>query len=506
MKKDFRQSMTWLHTWSGLVFCWVIYFIFVTGTLGYFDNEIDQWMKPEIEHTVPESLENDIDLGADFLSKNHADASQWYISPTNGRDNKQIKVFWRYPKEAEKEGGNLMINNNTGEPIQSRETKGGQVLYKMHYLLHYFPRDVGYKIVAILTMLLLVGLVTGVVAHRKIFKDFFSFRPEKGKAAILDLHNLSSIASLPFQLMITYSGLIFIASTWMPLIAAGAYQFDSNALGESFQRSGFGNEIHATGESAKLVDISSLTPIVTQKWGANSIHFIEIKYPFDESAYIVFNRITHDATSFREKIIFNGVSGLQIPYENKRSTAERVKNTFINLHEGAFAGTSLRWLYFFSGILGCIMIASGAIQYAEKRRRKNKDQTLAQRFVDIINSGTIIGFPLSIAAYFIANRLLPLSMDDRAAWEVHCMFATWAATFIYATYRPIKHSWEELSWGAALAFLLVPIINALTTQHNLFNTWKNSDWDRFYFDICCLIAGMIAAYSAKKMREKKPYN
>ena len=46
MKDRFRQSMAWLHTWLGLLFGWVLYFIFVTGTAGYLDTEIDRWMRP----------------------------------------------------------------------------------------------------------------------------------------------------------------------------------------------------------------------------------------------------------------------------------------------------------------------------------------------------------------------------------------------------------------------------------------------------------------------------
>ncbi|MEM7277955.1 MAG: PepSY-associated TM helix domain-containing protein, partial [Pseudomonadota bacterium] len=40
---SFRQSMTWLHTWFGIVVCWLLYFMFITGTTGYFDEEIDAW-------------------------------------------------------------------------------------------------------------------------------------------------------------------------------------------------------------------------------------------------------------------------------------------------------------------------------------------------------------------------------------------------------------------------------------------------------------------------------
>lgn len=48
MKEGFRQSMAWLHTWSGLVVGWILFAVFVTGTLSYFRPEISQWMRPEL--------------------------------------------------------------------------------------------------------------------------------------------------------------------------------------------------------------------------------------------------------------------------------------------------------------------------------------------------------------------------------------------------------------------------------------------------------------------------
>ena len=36
-----RQSMSWLHTWSGLLLGWLLYAVFFTGTLSYFRDEIN---------------------------------------------------------------------------------------------------------------------------------------------------------------------------------------------------------------------------------------------------------------------------------------------------------------------------------------------------------------------------------------------------------------------------------------------------------------------------------
>ncbi len=47
MNGSFRQSMAWLHTWTGLVFGWVLFAMFMTGTATYFRPEITRWMEPE---------------------------------------------------------------------------------------------------------------------------------------------------------------------------------------------------------------------------------------------------------------------------------------------------------------------------------------------------------------------------------------------------------------------------------------------------------------------------
>ena len=40
-----RQSMSSLHTWAGLLLGWVLYAMFLTGTVSYFKDELSQWMR-----------------------------------------------------------------------------------------------------------------------------------------------------------------------------------------------------------------------------------------------------------------------------------------------------------------------------------------------------------------------------------------------------------------------------------------------------------------------------
>src|SRR5690606_20527900 len=41
--QGFRQANSWLHTWSGLLLGWLLFAIFLTGTLSYFRQEITYW-------------------------------------------------------------------------------------------------------------------------------------------------------------------------------------------------------------------------------------------------------------------------------------------------------------------------------------------------------------------------------------------------------------------------------------------------------------------------------
>lgn len=217
MKNGFRQSMAWLHTWTGLVVGWILFFVFVTGNLGRFDTEIDQWMKPEvIPQAVP--LAQEINAAQQRLTQQAAVAERWTIYPTSNRDTPYLRITWDtqvQPGQALKRGEEF-IDPATAAPLDTRATGGGQLLYKMHYALAYMPRSVSNWVIGICSMFMLVAIVSGVITHKKIFTDFFTFRPNKGQRSWLDIHAVLAVLTLPFFFMITYTGLLFFCPPWYP--------------------------------------------------------------------------------------------------------------------------------------------------------------------------------------------------------------------------------------------------------------------------------------------------
>ncbi|ATO18444.1 hypothetical protein BS636_01535 [Acinetobacter sp. LoGeW2-3] len=214
-----RQSMSWLHTWASLILGWLLYAIFLTGTLSFFQNEISTWMKPEFHQSVPQKSQiEQTRVALDYLQQHHADAGSWSIQLPNARQNVttiSIRGVDEDPR-ARRGGTRITLDSTTGEVLEARETRGGSFLYRFHFELYGLPRTWARWIVGIATVLMLVAIISGVITHKKIFKDFFTFRPGKGQRSWLDAHNATAVFALPFHIMITFSGLLLLLFTIMP--------------------------------------------------------------------------------------------------------------------------------------------------------------------------------------------------------------------------------------------------------------------------------------------------
>src|SRR3546814_16583370 len=87
MKETFRLSMAWLHAWSGLLTCWVLFLVFASGTASYFRDEITLWMEPELHAAaaMPVSSAQAAQSAVAFLQKEAAGASRWFITLPDAR-------------------------------------------------------------------------------------------------------------------------------------------------------------------------------------------------------------------------------------------------------------------------------------------------------------------------------------------------------------------------------------------------------------------------------------
>ena len=530
MKESFRQCMAWLHTWVGLVVGWILFFVFVTGTAGYVDDEITRWMEPERPlpmQVLPEQSSQMLDQALTQLQAHApAESKAWTITlphqALNPRATQGLSIAWEempQPGQRGRRGGEQLdpVTGQIQPEVEPRATAGGTGLYRMHYALHYLPYPVAIWLVGICTMLMLLAVITGVVTHKKIFTDFFTFRPGKGQRSWLDAHNIVSVMSLPFFLMITYTGLIFFMSIYMPTgreVMYGATEEGRQAYFQDIRQ----QKRDFLPVSMPQAPLGEMMHSAEQAWGKNNIASVQITHPADSQAYVELRRtgVTGVYWTRAETLRFNATDGSLMEPENNSNVTGDTHRVLLALHEGVFAEWWLRWLYFISGLLGCAVIGTGLVLWTVKRRTQHQKRmakttllSASERFdagglrlVEVLNAGTLAGLPLGLAAYFWANRLLPVNMVDRAAWEFHALFLVWGWSFLYASWRPLKRAWLELLYLTATAYALTPVLNLLTTDRHLGVTVIHGDWGLAGFDLTMFGLAAIFVYIAVKMKRK----
>ncbi|KAG0751260.1 hypothetical protein G6F24_014486 [Rhizopus arrhizus] len=80
MKNGFRQSMAWLHTWTGLLVGWLLLLIFMAGTASYYREEISRWMRPELPANKV-SIDVAAQRAVDYLQANASQAENCWPIP-----------------------------------------------------------------------------------------------------------------------------------------------------------------------------------------------------------------------------------------------------------------------------------------------------------------------------------------------------------------------------------------------------------------------------------------
>jgi len=490
MKEGFRQSMAWLHTWSGLLVGWVLFLVFAAGTAAYFRDEITLWMKPEL-HALPHApvaQAQAAERAVQFLQQRGADSPRWFISMPTGRE-PLVGVLWtkpappagaapagERPRRARFE--NASLDPATGDTAHApRATRGGDFFYRLHFDLHYMPAIWARWIVGFSAMFMLVAIVSGIVTHKRIFKDFFTFRGKKGQRSWLDAHNVTAVLALPYHLMITYTGLITLMFLYMPWGPQAAYKDrggEQAFFAEVFPGGGR-DRFQAAGEKAPLAPIAPMLAQASAHWGGAAAGRITVHHPNDANAVVAITRAEGPRLSYDQPSMqFNGATGALIAtYGDVPQAAAETRGVLYGLHVGRFANPLLRALFFLSGLAGCVMVATGLLLWAVKERqkyakvlRKGGRIGFGLRLVDGLNLGAVAGLPAAMAAFFWANRLLPVGLAERAAAEIRWFFIVWGALAVLALLRPTLRMWQAQLGLGALLFMLLPVLNAFTTTHS----------------------------------------
>jgi len=504
MEPTFRASLNWLHTWAGVVLGGVLFAIFWMGTLSVFDREIDRWMAPMTRLAAAEPVFSYETLRPAYEAAAAAKAPSWFATLPSERE-PIVRMSWREASEVVVR----LLDPATGAALPDPGTWAGtRFLYPFHYMLHVKLWQLGYWIVGAAAMAMMALCVSGVVIHRKIFTDFFTFRAEKQpRRLLLDLHNVAGVLGLPFYFVISLSGLIIFYLVYFPATAQLAYDGDGGQ--RAFVREAFGQfERPKTGQPGALGPLDAMVAEARALWDGAPVRYLFVRNPGDASAIVQIGRHSQDRVAGNDDVaFFDASTGALLHQRSGYKPVMDVQQFISGLHLIQFRHWILRWVYFGLGLTGCVLIATGYLFWLESRRKKHAQLGLrGVRIVEGLTLGSVTGILIATLAFLVVNRLLPLGSSflgqDRAALEIWTFYLVWLASFAHAWLRP-RRAWIEQCWTIAALAAAAVLLNWLTTGDHLVRSLSQRHlWPIAGLDLLLLAGASIAALAARRLQRR----
>ena len=538
MFKNFRLSMAWLHIWFGLVLGFVLMVVFFFGSLSVFDREIDRWAIPATRFaprpmpsfdTVllpvfrelkpsPASIERARDRVNGPMPDSFPVVKSWgayttHRDPVLGLFSTHELKNARNPEDSV--FGNRTIDPRNGKAIPDGHLKiGSQFFYPLHYGLHLYWMNLGYWIVGFAALIMLVALVTGVVMHRKIFRELFTFRPKKQtQRSVLDLHNLTGVVALPFHFIFAFSGLVIFGGIYFPVTHTQLEPL--HELHEKQEALATGLPHDRAGVAAPLASVDAMVAEAQRRWAAKGmagdVGFLGVQHVGDANGYVSVYRAGTDRIALTgEGIHFKASTG-ELLREDPLLTPVASINTFLTgLHLQHFRHWLLRWLYVLGGLSGCVCIATGFVFFVEKRKRQHAKQgRIGARWVDAFAVSTVTGMLVATLAMLIGNRLLPTDLPARGDWEQYIFWGAWMLAFAHGIWRtaPVAEArmapaWAEQCGAIAVMAVAAVLLNWVTTGDHLLRTLTEGYWPVAGVDLFLLASAAVAATALRKLRRR----
>jgi len=476
------KALLGLHAWGGLIFGWLLVPVFVAGSIAVFEPELSHWMRPELSAPAYTRSEA-VALAEARLRVVAPEAAAWRVRLPNERE-PTIGIGWgNDPRKLTEE----TLDAASGSLLTPRATHGGHFFTEFHAEL--LSGAVGKWIIGAAGIVMLAALVSGVLVHHRILRDFFTFRPwANRRRAWLDAHNLAGVATLPFLVMITWTGVVILAETFMPAATTVLYDGKARAnraeVVKSFVRK-------PAGETDAMMPLTEHFAAAETILGAGTVSNLMVRNPGDRNGLVQALRHVDDRLSaVADHVTFDAVTGEVFGKQTEWNAMAYAYRAQVGLHVVHYGGPALRWLYFGSGLLGAAMMVTGIVLFERKRRQRVGD-TRGQRLLEAISVACVAGNCIALLAYLWLARLLPVEMEGRAGREVLCFVVVWAATFVHALVRglPLKahgpaRVWREQLGLAGMLGLVLPMLDLVTAT-------QPTDMLRFGVDMVAFISGAL---------------
>jgi uncharacterized iron-regulated membrane protein len=318
----------------------------------------------------------------------------------------------------------------------------------LHLYLH-LPSTWGLFVVGLTGVALLSSLISGVLAHPRVFRDAFHLRWGGSKRLQeADMHNRIGVWALPFHVIISLTGaLLGLTTVLMSVLAFAAFKGDVDKAYSFF----FPPAPADDPRPAPLAPLAPMFEQVAREAPGAQFSYITFEHPGETGQSVQITAIRLNALNRGDTWVFDGTGKLmEGGYSDSNGTVgNALLQAVSTLHFGWFGGWPVKIAYILLGAGLTAVTASGVAIWLARRRDKGRPAPRLERIWTAFcwSQPPAYGLTALLALLAPAVPLVPV-------W----IFASLAALATAMVWTPARISRSLRLIGAVLVGL-VPVIH-----------------------------------------------
>ncbi len=495
-----------LHALAGVLSGLFLFIVSLSGVFALFGDELVTWEDERLRIELPEKPAPLMPLLEAYVAKLEAtgDVTSTSVSlPRPDAPFYEVTAWFRPEGQAKAIRRLERWHPETGELLP--EPRQGMV----HWLIHFhrslmLPRTYGRALVGLSGIFMLLSILTGVIIHRKILKEIFTWRFHKSiRVKWQDSHKVLSVWGLPFHIMIAFTGAwLGMVALLLPATAVIALKGDVSAVFEALA----GETTEPTGKRVEMVSLDTLLPQMEQ-YAQRTIRTVDVERWGDETAEYHFHYRPFGTLTGLAVIEARAETGEITLHEQatKPGITFHMVSAVTTLHFADFGGVLVKIVYALLGIALCLITVTGMMIWLEKRRfgfQGERSDTFYRRLGNL-TLGVCLGMVVASFSLFYANYFLPASQPDQV-FEIGLVYCVvWGSVMIYAMFREDEYRLaRDLFMVSALSAAGIPVFNLLVTGSSRYFEGSYALYVAGA-DFICLLTGAVFFWTFLRLPYKR---
>lgn len=357
-----KRRWFWWHKWSSLICTLFLLQLCITGLPLIFHHEIEEWT--EAEHKLPPSdLVANLD---DMLNSAKVQVPGKQVVFIGTDDESAISVL--LADSVNGRGGDdyslLHYSKSTGKMVAEPEKPGGfmYVMYRLH--VDMYAGIAGKMFMALMGLLFLIAIVSGVVLYAPIMKKYAFGMVRKDKSLRLkwlDTHNMVGIIVLVWMFVVGFTGVI---NDFADVVLFAWQKGQLAEMTESYKG------VPKFSRDEKLYSVDKIYKEVLKKYPDDKLFFIAFPgsvYTSDYHYAYVLKGTTAMTSHMYRPVLVDAKTG-QI--SEARRLPWYVDAVFLSqpLHFGDYAGLPLKIIWALLDIAAIIVLITGLVLWLKRRK------------------------------------------------------------------------------------------------------------------------------------------